>query len=105
MVYADKWNYQDEFTIYFKDNAGNSEYYICLTWNNLIFMLFLFLQYKSNIGPVWSSGAVNSLLDYPAFIKIFVYKAYFVGRMTVGNRLLINIDIYSYYFLRHDVLC
>ena len=45
---------------------------------------------------------MNSFLDNPAFIKIFIYITNLVSRVPVGDTLLININIYGDYFLRHD---
>ena len=65
----------------------------------------LLLQYKSNIYPVWGNcGAVQGLFYRPTFFQVFVDVADIVCRMPVGGRLFVNINIYSYYFLRHVVL-
>jgi hypothetical protein len=65
--------------------------------------IYLLLQYKSNVHPVRYRLAMNGFFNYPAFIKVFIYKGNFVSGVAVGNRLLININIYSYNFLCHDV--
>lgn len=46
---------------------------------------------------------MDSLLNGPAFVKIFVYETDLISRMPVGYRLLINIDIDGNYFLCHFV--